>query len=435
MDCMHADRIISMSEEDANGLFKIAKSLFEKGDYGSALYYFHIVEPWAEKNVDDKSLAVLYFMSGFSLLNEKKIDEAFYYANKALSRCDEPVFHMLRGYAEYAFGDSAASVRDLSIYIDSSVKQNADALFLRGLAYQNLGDWSKSAADFEKVVELDNSSSALFYYLGVSLANANEDAKSIESFKKALELDPSFGTAYVEEAKILLKNNLFKEVHELVESARSHGADNENLHLYNAIAYAKSGFNEEASVELLTVRGLSADFDSKAIDLLNKMGNYAGVAVIFMKWANAYPHIPGFYKLEMEAVAKAAISVPEEDETDLYDRLQDKLEELSDRYLYALDSETEMGWGFEDLGTALKKIESLDTFDPSKIEDALEACDSLIEKYASMPGPYKLEAEVISKLLDKNPKLLDEKPELLEKMLRDESSKDALLDTYSNTAS
>ncbi|MGC8478960.1 MAG: tetratricopeptide repeat protein [Candidatus Micrarchaeia archaeon] len=373
-------------------------------------------------------------MSGFSLLNESKFVAAFKYANKAISLYDLPIFHVLRGYAEYELGDMNASIEDITKYIDSAGAKDAFAFKERGWAYQNLGEWSKSVADFEKAMELGDNSSELFHYLAISLANLEKNESAIEYFKKALSLDPNFEYAYSQEAKTLLKVGRFEEVVALVESARSRGIDNADLHLSNAVAYIGIGNYEKASAELLTVMVPSADFDSQAIELLGEIGNYVGIALIYMKWSNLYPNAPGFYKLQVEALTKAMQLIDEDEDAELYSNLENEIEEISSKYINAMDSEEEAWISFEDFGSIAKRLRGYYNGNSEELEEAFDSCERLIHKYPDMPGAYKIESSIIMKYISEHPGIINEKPELLETLLRNESTATSLLDENSKTA-
>ncbi|MEM3227697.1 MAG: hypothetical protein QXK65_01985 [Candidatus Micrarchaeaceae archaeon] len=398
---------------------KRAQKSFNEKDYKNSLRYLDDII--GKYTLDTESLGTLYFMKGVSLIELNDDSKAKEYINTAISFSEKPLFYIVRANMEFKEGNNEKALSDFNKAI-SKGGESRFAFFGRGLVYQNMRKWKNAVEDFEKAIYLGESSPDVFHELGVALGNLGETDKSLGAFEKAISMNPSDVSSYVEECKVLINAGRFADIRRVVDSARKLKLDDADLHLASAISYATNGDAEQASLELLTVVGIDGKFDSAAIEILLKIGDYAGVATIYRKWSKAYPHIPGFYKQEMKAVAMAIDSIKDE-ESELYKSFTDLLLDLSEAYKSAVLKMTEAGMDFEDTHSAFEKLRKLQRgLHRGSLEEA-EIYEKLSRKYPHLPGPYRFAEEAFYRAAEE-----ENKPELLESATRMGSLRNKLVE-------
>jgi tetratricopeptide (TPR) repeat protein len=87
-------------------------------------------------------------------------------------------------------GDYDGALAALKTVLDKN-PQDANALYLSGMAYMRKGMVPEATAAFLKVTELSPRFAAAHYQLGVSYERQKEPDKALAAYQKAIELDPS----------------------------------------------------------------------------------------------------------------------------------------------------------------------------------------------------------------------------------------------------
>ena len=419
---------IGRDEQDKVNMLNEAIKLFQDKKMDDALRIINKVESWAAQRFDNVSLSTLYYIKSTCLSNAENSDlqESLKYINKALQLHEDPLFYSTRAALEFQMGENEQAISDYNKALSMGA-EHAYAYLGRGYVYEETKEWEKAAADFEKAISLGEASASTFYALGVVLGNTKEIDRAVAAFESAISLDPLNLDIYLDEIRTLLNAGRYEEAKRVVDSARSRKLDDPFLHLASATYLLSKGDYEGLSSELLSVTNPDPKFDSTAIELFIKAGDYIGVADIYKKWALAYPHIPGFYELEMAAIAtylekvrilNQAISEQDgledsgEESKDLERKFDELLNDLSKKYLEAFDNLSEVGFPSLDYHSALEKLHKLEAEKASGFE-AAEVFEQLARKYPHMPGPYKLLIKTMGDAIIK-----EKKPEYLEKFMR-----------------
>ncbi len=70
------------------------------------------------------------------------------------------------------------------------------ALYNRGLAYRDKGDYDRAIADFGKVVALDPKNALAFNHRGLAYRGKGDLDRALASFEQAVKLDPGMAMAF-----------------------------------------------------------------------------------------------------------------------------------------------------------------------------------------------------------------------------------------------
>jgi hypothetical protein len=73
---------------------------------------------------------------------------------------------------------------------------NADAYYNRGDAYDEMGEYGKAIADYNKAIELDPNHALAYYNRGCAYGEIGAYDKAIADYNKAIELNPNDSLAY-----------------------------------------------------------------------------------------------------------------------------------------------------------------------------------------------------------------------------------------------
>jgi len=75
-------------------------------------------------------------------------------------------------------------------------KENADAYYKHGNAYDEMGEYAKAIADYNKAIELDPNHALAYFNRAYAYGEIGQYDKAIADYTKAIELDPSDAQAY-----------------------------------------------------------------------------------------------------------------------------------------------------------------------------------------------------------------------------------------------
>jgi lipoprotein NlpI len=73
----------------------------------------------------------------------------------------------------------------------------ATALYNRGIAYQDRGDFDRAIADFDRVVELRPDTSKAFYNRAISYLRKGEFERAIKDFDRVVQLTPDYAPGFM----------------------------------------------------------------------------------------------------------------------------------------------------------------------------------------------------------------------------------------------
>lgn len=194
------------------------------------------------------------------------------------------------GYQALAAGDASRALPLFSQAIESGELEPdvmANALFNRGLAYQQLGQAANAVNDYTSALNLDAMTSALrakvLYNRGVAHQDLKQSAAAIEDFTGALLIDSGFSYAYLARANTLRDSGQYLfAISDYERALKYHHPDAGRVYLDEAVTFedlkrpvdAKRLYQLALSAnpsltlasERLQVLGNAADSDETVVD-------------------------------------------------------------------------------------------------------------------------------------------------------------------------
>ena len=130
-----------------------------------------------------------YYYLGNIYLEEKNIEKAIRYLEKAVSLKQKADYYNDLGYAYFLKGDykKAIDCYNRAIKIDPNLSV---AYYNKALAYRKMGNIKEAIKNYSKAIALNPDDPDYYYNLGIAYRLNNEPQKAIHSYKKAIQLDP-----------------------------------------------------------------------------------------------------------------------------------------------------------------------------------------------------------------------------------------------------
>lgn len=126
--------------------------------------------------------------------------------------------------------------------------------------YARRGDLEKSAAEFQKAIELLPNYGDAYHNLGNIYAQMGKFDSAIENFQKAISINPGLWQSYQNIAGIYFDQGNIKEAAENLEKAIKVNPQNYNLYINLGVVYLKTG-NKEIAKQIFQ-RALQIDPDN-----------------------------------------------------------------------------------------------------------------------------------------------------------------------------
>ncbi|HEX2239845.1 MAG TPA: tetratricopeptide repeat protein [Actinomycetota bacterium] len=98
-------------------------------------------------------------------------------------------------YAEARSLLSSDPQRAIQLLAGSNVSSEPEALFIRGVAFFRLGDFSSAESSFRGAIAMDAMRADAFYYLGLTRERRGNNAEALKAYRVAVSLDPSLSKA------------------------------------------------------------------------------------------------------------------------------------------------------------------------------------------------------------------------------------------------
>ena len=117
------------------------------------------------------------------------------------SERDEKFAHAMSNLMNENLGMSIDLLNEM-VEADPSDKM---ALLARGAVYMKRGKTDLSAADFGRVIELDDKYAKAYHLRGLAREMAGDDKAALDDFNKAITVDPEYGAAYYSRATLFTK--------------------------------------------------------------------------------------------------------------------------------------------------------------------------------------------------------------------------------------
>ena len=133
-----------------------------------------------------------------------------------------------------------------SISVDST--DYPQAVYLRGILAQDLGDHKKARVLLEQALELNPKQASLCFQLAVSLNEIQETAQAITQYKKALELNPRYVEALCNLGNLLKRTGETTEAIDCYRQALSVAPHVALIH-YNLGVLYQEQFKPEAAID------------------------------------------------------------------------------------------------------------------------------------------------------------------------------------------
>lgn len=168
--------------------FNLGLIYSSKGEFETAIpYYKRAVEV-------DPEYTKAYYQLGFAYSQKGKVEPAIMYHKKALTT--DPKFKTSYNDLGYLYFnkqeyDSAINYFKTAVIIDP---EYANSLFGLGITYNVMKQFDSAIINFKKVITLRNDADAL-YELGNAYDKIGDSEKAIEYYKKALALNPKLDMA------------------------------------------------------------------------------------------------------------------------------------------------------------------------------------------------------------------------------------------------
>jgi tetratricopeptide (TPR) repeat protein len=123
------------------------------------------------------------------LINEGKCDEALQYIDKALEmNRNLPIAWSIKGEALHRLNRFQEAIECYSMAITLAPLDSSDAIFGRGLAYEDLGNYERALEEFEFFRSLYPEGIVGRYFEGVAHSNLGHYEQAMKTFDQAIKL-------------------------------------------------------------------------------------------------------------------------------------------------------------------------------------------------------------------------------------------------------
>lgn len=153
---------------------------------------------------------------------------------KALeAESNEPKLYYLRGLAQYELKNYRGSIQDLkrSLRIRNNASYSHDCYYHIGIAYCNIGKYTKSIPAFTQAIECSGHQEIPVYYHERAKAyqHLQQNVEALEDFTKVIQLQPHNAHAHFRRGFAFKSLDQFDEAAEDFEKAKALQPHNTNL--------------------------------------------------------------------------------------------------------------------------------------------------------------------------------------------------------------
>ncbi len=195
-----ADSLSSIDNEAVAGKLDDAFDLYNKGDYQNAIAAYQSIQPSSfdslsgiaacYKGLNNDDQAIVYYKKA---LNLKADSDVAYYIGVLYSEKEDWINSKEYLKKALSINPNNAKVKDL---LGSVTEQANIKLVDDGIVIYDKGDYVKSLAIFNKVLQSDSKNSYALYYRGL-INDANKKyLEAINDYKKAIQYNPELTIIY-----------------------------------------------------------------------------------------------------------------------------------------------------------------------------------------------------------------------------------------------
>lgn len=221
-----------------NSLMNAATGVWmgENGDADGARKFYAAALTMAEK---EKDLQVLMFTArALSSFEVKQLEGALSLINRVIAadkKGTNAEAHFLLGciYLEMGEGGKAVGSFEKTAEMD---KTTAKPFWMLGYLYTRSRNTREALPNFEKALALDAALSPVYRDMGDLYFQMNQTTKAIESYKKYLSMIDKSVDAQIKYASFLVTNKDYANAY--IESKAIEKAGTDNVYLYRMLAYA-----------------------------------------------------------------------------------------------------------------------------------------------------------------------------------------------------
>jgi len=232
----------------------------------------------AMKQYDDIPSSSPYFVSsqlskGYMLVRRDQNDKALKVFTDVHKKFPSFVTRDALGRAHLSQENYAAALPIYEALVESlseeELKQDPQALYLRGICYEREGQWEKAVVDFKRVLDYKPDNADALNYLGYTWVDRGENlTEAFRMIRRAVELEPDSGAIVDSLGWAHYKLGQYEEAKEKLESAVVLSPYSATIIDHLGDVYWKLGRKKEASYQW--ERALAFDPTDEEIKTINE---------------------------------------------------------------------------------------------------------------------------------------------------------------------
>lgn len=182
---------LSLSPEDPDCLYNLARIYYTENDLGVALAYAEQASNLVEEPGDE---AISYLL-GLIYEQMGKIEEAIRYYEQSLAiNPEQTLVGIFLGKLYVQQGNYEKAIEILRNLAEQD-PQNLDINYELSLCLAKINDWDEAVRYCKRVIEIDPNYKKGYNQLGLAMYCTDHYKEAMENYQKALELDPNYATA------------------------------------------------------------------------------------------------------------------------------------------------------------------------------------------------------------------------------------------------
>lgn len=199
--------------------------------------------------------ADLHYLRGFANAEAGHLDAAIADFDKTIVIDPEHAAAMTqRGRVHMRAGDADLAIADFDRAI--AIRGPADALYERGLAYLNKGDFRRAIDDLGMAIGMVPGHAESHFYRGYAHAGAGEIDAALADYNRVTELQPNHKAVYYVRGLIHLQKGDFDRAIADFDTMIGINPDHPGAHYSRGVAYLQKGDTKQAARDCATAQRL-----------------------------------------------------------------------------------------------------------------------------------------------------------------------------------